>query len=107
MRRGFSAEPRKSKQQRPEHWLCPDRNTLDHYLATLLDFMSARYHQAGATFELVPAWLRFLESRHLIDADQRARTLQELRGLDTELLKVLKTHADPALARALEQWREG
>lgn len=106
MREGFAAEPRKSKQQTPDHWLCPDRNTLDHYLATLVDFMSGRYHQAVATFELVPAWLRFLESRRLIDADQRARTLRELRGLDTEMLKVFKTHADPALARAIEQWRE-
>ena len=68
--------------------------------------MSGRYYEAVATFELIPAWLRFLESRQLIDADQRARTLQELRGLDTEFLKVLKTHADPALARAVEQWRE-
>ena len=68
--------------------------------------MSGRYHQAVATFELVPAWLRFLESHHLIEADQHARTLQELRGLDTEFLKLLKTHADPALARAIEQWRK-
>jgi hypothetical protein len=47
-----------------------------------------------------------LESRQLIDADQRDQTLQELRGLDTEFLKLLKTHADPALARAIEQWRK-
>jgi hypothetical protein len=106
MMRGPGSRPRKPKQIYPAHWLCPDRNTFDHYLANLLHFMSGRYHQAVATFELIPAWLRFLESRQLIDADQRDQTLQELRGLDTEFLKLLKTHADPALARAIEQWRK-
>ena len=56
---------------------------------------------------MIPAWLRFLESRQLIDAEQREKILQDLRGLDTELLKVAKDHSDPALARAVEQWREG
>jgi hypothetical protein len=64
-----------------------------------------QYYKATATLELVPAWLRFLESRRLIDAEQREQTLANLRGLDTEFLKVVKDHSDPGLRLAMEQWR--
>lgn len=106
MMQGSKKRKRKPKRRYPDHWLCPDRNTLDHFLANLLHFLSGRYYEAVVTFELTPAWLRFLESRKLIDAEQKNKTLQSLRGLDTELLKVFKGHADPALPRAIEQWRE-
>jgi hypothetical protein len=99
-------KPPKPKVHRPDHWLCPDRSTFDHFLARLIDFLSGRYYEAVAAFELTPAWLRFLKSRHLIDTGQRLSALQALRGLDTEFLKVLKNHADPALPQAIEQWRE-
>jgi hypothetical protein len=96
----------KPKMRYPDHWLCPDRSTLDRFLARLLGFLSGRYHEATVTFELIPAWLGFLESRQLIDAEQRAKTLQDLRGLDTEFFKVVEDHSDPALARAITRWRE-
>jgi hypothetical protein len=57
--------------------------------------------------ELVPAWLRFLESRQLIDAQQRKKTLNELRGLDAELLKIWQQYpADPALRQGMEHWQD-
>jgi len=85
----------------------PDRGTLDRFLASALHFLGgARYHETVATLELIPAWLRFLQSRQLIDDAQYNKTLQELRGLDTQFLNVLKGYSDPALARAMEQWRE-
>jgi hypothetical protein len=96
---------RKTDPPRPQHPLCPDRNTLDHFLADLLHFINPQYYKATATLELVPAWLRFLESRRLIDAEQCQQTLTELRGLDTEFLKVVKDHSDPALRLAMENWR--
>jgi hypothetical protein len=96
----------KPKSHPPEHWLCPDRGTFDRFLARSFHILSAHYYEAVTALEVVPAWLRFLETRQLITADQRARTLQALRGLDTELLKILKTYPDPALAYAIEQWRE-
>ncbi len=80
---------------------------MDRFLAGLLGFLSGRYYEAIVTFELVPAWLRFLELRQLIDAEQRTKTLlQALHGLDTDLPNVLKDHPDPALIRAVEQWEE-
>jgi hypothetical protein len=96
----------KSAPHRPPHPLCPDRNTLDHFLAELLYFINPQYYKAAATLELIPAWLRFLESRQLIDVEQREQTLFELRGLDTEFLKAIKDYPDPALRLAMENWRE-
>ena len=87
--------------------LCPDRGTLDRFLVRFLSFFSFQRYPAAATFELVPAWLRFLESRGLIDAEQRTQTLSELRGLATDLRKVWEKHtADPALGLGIERWRE-
>jgi hypothetical protein len=98
---------KKPKPRRPDHVLCPDRATLDRHLARRLDFINPQQYKVVATFELVPAWLRFLESRQLIDAEQRGKTLQHLRGLDAELLKIWKQEvSDPALQRELERWRE-
>jgi len=96
---------RKSAARRSHHPLCPDRGTLDRFLGELLHLFNPQYYKATTTLELVPAWLRFLESRHLIDAEQREQTLSELWGLDTEFLKVVENHSDPALRRAMEDWR--
>jgi hypothetical protein len=98
---------RRRKSRKPDHLLCPDRGTLDRFLSRLLHFINPQRYKAAATLELVPVWLRFLESRQLIDAQQRARTMLELRGLDTELLKVWKLFPfDPALQHGLQGWRD-
>ena len=103
------AGPFRSKKQKqrpkataPEHPLCPDRRTLDAYLAELnLDFSPQNYRIA-ATFELIPAWLRFLESRGLIDAEQCEQTLGELSALGHALRAMFaKYQADPALQQAV------
>ncbi|HEY83723.1 MAG TPA: hypothetical protein G4N96_01225 [Chloroflexi bacterium] len=95
---------RKPKIHRPDHWLCPDRNRFDQFLANQLTFINPHHYRAATSFELMPAWLRFLETRQLIDADQRAKTLQDLQGLDANLLKLFQTFPDPALCSALEEW---
>jgi hypothetical protein len=98
---------RKRKSRKPRHVLCPDRGTLDRYLGGLLNFINPQRYKAAATLELVPAWLRFLASRQLVDAEERSKTMLDLRGLDTELLKVWEGYsADPALQRGLESWRD-
>lgn len=95
----------KSNHPSPQHPLCPDRKTLDHFLADLINFFNPQYYKAAATLELTPAWLRFLESRGLITTEQREQTLADLRGLDTEFGKVVKTHSDLALRTAMDNWR--
>jgi hypothetical protein len=92
---------------RVDHLLCPDRETLDRYLGGLLQFINPQHYKATATFELVPAWLRFLESRQLIDDEQRAKTLLELRPLSNDLLKVLRLYRDdPTLEAAVQRWQD-
>jgi hypothetical protein len=96
------------KPRQPRHLLCPDRGTLDRFLGELLGFINPQRYKAAATLELVPAWLRCLESRQLIDSEQRAQTMLELRGLDTVLRKVWQGYSpDPALQRGLDNWRDG
>ena len=98
---------RKARASAPVHLLCPDYDTLDRYLVGLLKFLSSKPYRAAALFEMLPAWLRFLEARELIDAGQRTRTLHELSSLVPDLIKVWDSYRlDPALRLATEGWRE-
>ncbi len=98
---------RKGKSVEPIHPLGPDRGTLDRFLGGLLVFINPQRYKAAATLELMPDWLRFLKSRRLIDEEERANTMLNLRGLDTELLKIWQEYPeDPALQRGLEGWRD-
>ena len=65
-------------------------------------FFPQRY-KAATLMELMPTWLRFLESRQLIDARQREKSLQGLRELAGALLKVWQAYRDdPALHEGLQ-----
>jgi hypothetical protein len=98
---------RKRRARKPVHPLCPDRSTLHRFLNQMLYFLNPQKYPATATLELTPAWLRFLESRQLIDAEQHAQTMQGLRGLDTELRKVWENYPeDPGLREGLDGWRD-
>ena len=93
------------KPQPPVHVLCPDRNTLDRHFAGLLHFMNPQYYDVAATMELIPAWLRFLESKGLLETDLRESTLKELNELRATLLKLFQSdRSDPALAANLASW---
>ena len=100
--------PRKREVRRYEHLLVPDRERLDHFMAGLLGMMNQLYYRAAAAFEIIPAWLRFLELRGLIDAEVRARTLSELAGLADHLRRAFDNfNEDPAPRQACAGWRRG
>ncbi|QJW96945.1 YecA family protein [Frigoriglobus tundricola] len=85
--------------------LCPERVTLDAHLGGLLGMMSGRFHAAAALFQRVPAWLRFLETRRLIDAGTRRKVADELLPLHATLLKLWQDFPDdPALYRQQQAW---
>ena len=93
------------KPPRPAHPLCPERVTLDVHLAGLMGMMSGRYHSAAALFQAIPAWLRFLESRRLIDAGTSRKVAAELLPLHATLLRLWERHADdPLLYRQGQAW---
>ena len=56
------------------------------------------YYEAAATLELIPAWLRFLEGRRLLMAEQRAAALDDLRKLVSDAAPIWEQRtADPAV----------
>ena len=89
---------RRYRQQRSCHVLCPDPTTLDAHLADMFRFLSARHHRAAATWEVIPAWLRFLESQQLIDQAEHSRTLNSMATLSVNMLHLWENAGgDPAL----------
>jgi SEC-C motif len=82
----------------PAHPLCPQRVTLDAYLAELMGPFNGLYYSAATLFQAIPAWQRFLESRRLIDAGTTRKLAAELLPLHATLLKIWKQHTeDPSL----------
>jgi hypothetical protein len=93
------------KAPKPAHPLCPERVSFDVFLAGFMGMFNNLYHTAAALFEVIPAWLRFLESRGLIDADRRRKTVEELRPLHAQLLRLWETYPqDPTLSRTAQAW---
>ena len=97
-RPGRQKGKRRYKQQRSYHVLRPDPITLDAHLADMFAFLSSRHHRAAATWEVIPAWLRFLESRQLIDRAEHTRTLNSMATLSVNMLRLWENAGgDPAL----------
>ena len=77
-------------------------------MAGLLGVMNQLYYHAAAAFEVIRARLRFLESRGLIDAEMRARTLSDLAGLADPLRRAFDNFdGDPAPRQACAGWHCG
>ena len=87
------------------HLLCPDRERFDHFLAQMLQLLSYQPHNAAAMMELIPAWMRFLQTQGLIDAELRRQTLEDLKKIVGNLLNIFgNTHGDPTLREAIKRW---
>lgn len=85
------------------HLLCPDRPSLERYFK---DLESPQYPMA-ATFELIPAWLRFLVSKSLISKEEAKSAINGLYGTDIKVYEFLKEYiSDSAPAEAVRNWRE-
>jgi hypothetical protein len=90
-----------------EHILVPDPERLEYFLANLLDMMNQLYHRTSAFFEIIPAWLRFLKAKQLIDAETRTQAMNQLARLAISLGRILEKYTgDPAPGQALAEWRE-
>lgn len=90
-----------------EHLLCPDYERMDHYLGRMLNMLGYRPYKAAALWELIPAWMRFLQTEGLIDAELRERTLNGLKPLADVLINIFSNiQNDPALREAARRWPE-
>jgi len=87
------------------HVLCPDRDTLDCFLAGSLNFMNPQPYRAAAFFELIPPWLAFLESGGLLSAERRRQAMEELTPLASSLSPVIERYTkDPAAAEGVMRY---
>ncbi|HKQ72952.1 MAG TPA: SEC-C metal-binding domain-containing protein [Blastocatellia bacterium] len=103
---GRKREPIK-KFKRYEHLLCPDRERLDMFLAEKLQPLNYQPHEVSAMAELVPAWMRFLQTQGLVDAGLRKETLRSLKPLAGNLLTIFDDlHSDPTLREAIKRLPE-
>ena len=93
------------KPPQPAHPLCPERVTMEVFLAGMVGYLSMLVHTSSAVFQAIPAWLRFLESRGLIDADVRQSVAKELLPLHAALSQMWQTYADdPTLDQQGQDW---
>ncbi len=88
------------------HPLCPDKVTLEKFFANQLNYQPQPY-QVAATFTLIPAWLRFLQMRQLIDGEQREKTLTECQPMVVDLQKYFANNIDDStLKTAVTRWSD-
>ena len=94
------------KQPIPKHILCPDAATLDIFLSGLMHFLNPQYYKLAATIELIPAWLKFLETRQLLDEKLRNEAFQDIRANLIPTISEIYNHAirDPFLRKNLERY---
>lgn len=103
-RRPKRRRKRKTKQV-SQHPLCLDARTLDRFMAQLMGFMSFRYHETSALFELIPAWLRFLNRYNLLEEETQQQTVKALSYLKDPLIQIAdKQLSDPAIKENLMDW---
>ncbi len=81
-KRKQSKRKTKTSSQNP---FCPDAKTLDMYMAQIMGFMSFRFYEAFALYELIPTWLRFLTQYNLLTEETRQQTLAQLRYMKKDL----------------------
>jgi hypothetical protein len=99
-------QSRKNKFRPNENKLVPDRESFDLFLARRFDPLSPVPYEGMAALESLPAWLRFLESIGLIDANLRIHSLADIEGLADDLCRVLEqSDDDPSLVQACKRWR--
>ena len=103
-RRPKGQQTRSVVRRMPANVLCPDRETFDHFLASMFNIINPQYYDAAATLELTPAWLRFLETQDLLTAEQRAGTLDDLRKLVADAAPIWENGtSDPTLEPSIQR----
>ncbi len=87
------------------HPLVPDSDTLQRFLAKLLNYDPVRPYPAATLFTLMPTWLTFLQARHLLTANEANMALDDLASLSPDLLAYYETFdGDEALGTAVHSF---
>ena len=65
------------------------------------------YYAVATTFEMLPVWLRFLQTRGLVDLSEQITAVQEMGLLHADLLNSMETHiSDSVLLNNFRGWGE-
>ena len=87
------------------HPLTPDSDTLQRFLAKLLNYDPVRPYPTAALFTLSPVWLNFLQARRLLDATTAKLALDDLANLQADLLAYFQSQTkDETLVTAVSNW---
>lgn len=87
--------------------LCLHPNTLERFIVRVLHFLNPQHYKLAALFEILPVWLEFLVEQKLAEPIHQETTLQEMRRLHDDLLKVFEAYPkDPALYQTHLHWPE-
>jgi hypothetical protein len=87
------------------HPLVPDSDTIQRFLAKLLNYDPIRPYPAATLFTLLPTWLNFLQARQLLTGEEAKAALDELSSLKPQLHTFYQTFTeDVAVATAVSRW---
>jgi hypothetical protein len=87
----------KDKEKPPpsfHHILCPDKKTLERFLGSRLSFFSFRIFRVAIFFESIPAWLRFLESKGLIEHEMQRKTVSSIYELYGDIRNIFEREGE-------------
>jgi len=91
-------QPELSNKKKPppsfDHILCPDKTTFDRFIGSFLSFFNFRLFRAAIVFESIPAWLRFLEAKGLIEHEMRRKTVSSVYELYGDLRNLLEKEGE-------------
>ena len=104
LRTGRRPFPGATPNPEPKHTLCPDAVTLELFLKRLLQTMDPQTYAAAAILQLLPAWLRFLQVRDLLEAPEAREVLRALAGLGQALASFWSEHGDLKLRQNVAGW---
>ena len=105
MNRRRSGQARKLES--PGNPLALSSQYLDARLEVLLESLIPSPYKAAALMESAPAWMRFLESQQLIDADLCRRRLRDFEPIAANLIEILdRDPTDPRISLALKRQAE-
>lgn len=89
------------------HPLAPDSDTMQRFLARLLNYEPVRPYAAATIFILLPTWLHFLQTRNLLTPTESSAVLDDLRKLKADLHRYFANFpGDVGLATAVAHWPE-
>ncbi len=95
------------RRESPGNPLALSSQDLDARLEVLLESLIPSPYKAAALMESAPAWMRFLESQQLIDADLCRRRLRDFEPIADNLIETLdRDPTDPRISLALKRQAE-